>query len=401
MKQKLLAILRILVSVGILAYLFNSIFEKEAMERLTVIAESPTASASTLAHELRVSIAHVELVRARGIEKDPETQKDQVNLKRLAWLDRISLVWALGPQALKEVFQKVHARWFVLGTACMGLVCLLGIIRWQMILRVQGLKLKFPRACSIFFVGMFFNAFLLGSTGGDVIKAWYVAHETHHKKAEAVATVVVDRLIGLLALFVLALIMMGIYWHRVFDDVRLRSFAVITIAFVLACVVGTILGLWKGVADKLPKLRATLRRMPRYDTLKRMVDAYRQYASHRVVLLKTMLLSFGVHIAAMLSIWCIGTGLGIVTANRLIDYLLYLPIINSVTAIPISISGFGVRELMYAEMFGEVGVAASAAVALSLLGYLATLFWSLVGAIFYLTHRKEVTAIEHEVKDGK
>jgi len=200
---------------------------------------------------------------------------------------------------------------------------------------------------------------------------------------------------------VLALIMMGIYWHRVFDDVRLRSFAVITVAFVLACVAGTILGLWKGFADKLPKLRATLQRMPRYDMLKRMVDAYRQYASHPVVLLNTTLLSFGVHIAAMFSIVFIGKGLALVTNDGLIDYLLYLPIINSVTAIPISISGFGVRELMYAEMFGEVGVAASAAVALSLLGYLATLFWSLVGAIFYLTHRKEVSAIEHEENDGK
>jgi hypothetical protein len=49
-------------------------------------------------------------------------------------------------------------------------------------------------------------------------------------------------------------------------------------------------------------------------------------------------------------------------------------------------------------MFGEVGVPGSAALALSLLGYLAGLFWSLVGAAFYLTHRKEVTAIEHEAE---
>jgi glycosyltransferase 2 family protein len=401
MKKKLFALLRILVSVGILAYLFNSIFEKEADERLDVIAESPTAKAADLARQLRVSTAQVELLRAQAIEQNPETQTDEVNLKRLTWRDRIPLAWELGPQALKEVFQKVSLWWFSAGVLAMGVVCLIGIIRWQMILRVQGLELKFPRASSIFFVGMFFNAFLLGSTGGDVIKAWYVAHETHHKKAEAVATVVVDRLIGLLALFVLTLVMMTIYWHRVFDDVRLRSFAVITLAFVLTCVAGTIIGLWKGFADKVPKVRQFLQRMPRYDMMKRMVEAYRQYALHPVILLNTMLLSFGVHIVSMLSIWFIGLGLGVRTTNGFIDYLLYLPIINSVTAIPISISGFGVRELMYAEMFGVVGVAGSTAVALSLLGYLASLFWSLVGAVFYLTHRKEVTAIEHEADEEK
>lgn len=355
MKKKLVTLVRLLVSVGILAWLFNSIFQKEAAQHFEQ-------------HNI-----------------DPET---------LSWAARAQIVWTQGPQALWEVFQQVSLWWFALGVACVGMVCLLGTVRWQMILRVQGLDLKFQRASSIFFIGMFFNAFMLGSTGGDVVKAWYVAHETHHKKAEAVATVVVDRLIGLLALFVVALIMMGLYYHRVFDDVRLRTFALITLAFVLTVVLGTLIGFWRGFADKLPKLRALLQRMPRYNTLKRMVDAYRLYAMHPVVMGKTLLISFGVHFFAMLSIVFIGRGLAIVTDHGVIDYFLYLPIINSVTAIPISISGFGVRELMYAEMFGEVGVAASSAVAMSLIGFMAALFWSLVGSIFYLTHRKELPPAE-------
>jgi uncharacterized protein (TIRG00374 family) len=231
---------------------------------------------------------------------------------------------------------------------------------------------------------------MLGSTGGDVIKAWYVAHETHHKKAEAVATVVVDRVIGLLVLFVIALLMMAAFYHRVFDDVKLRWFAVITLAVVVVTVGGTALTFWRGFADKFFGLRGWLQKLPKYDTLRRMVEACRVYASHPVVLGKTTLVTVGVHGFSMLAIVCIGRGLGIVTKSGLVDYFLYLPIINSVTAIPISISGFGVREGMYQVMFGEVGVAASLAVALSLLGYLASLFWSLVGAGFYLTHRKEI-----------
>lgn len=353
MKKKLTALVRILVSVGILAYLFTGIFRDEA-------------------------------------------RKAVPDLDALHGMDRLHVIWTKGPAALWDVFQHCSLAWFALGVFCVAGVCFLGIWRWQMILRVQGLGLTYARATSIFFVGMFFNAFLLGSTGGDVIKAWYVAHETHHKKAEAVATVVVDRLIGLLALFVLTLIMMALYWHRVFDDERLRIFAVVTLVFVLAVVFGTIVGFWRGFADKFPRLRSWLQRMPRYDTLKRMVDAYRVYASHPAVLVKTTVISFGVHFCSMLSIVCIGRGLGIVTENGLIDYFLYLPIINSVTAIPISISGFGVRELMYAEMFGEVGVTQASGVAMSLLGYLAGLVWSIVGAGFYLTHRKEVPTAEPE-----
>lgn len=359
MKQKLTALLRILVSVGILGYLFNSIFQKEA---------------------------------ARYFEQH------NIDPAQLHWLERAQIVWREGPNALWEVFQKVNPWWFALAIVAMGLVCLFGIIRWRMILHVQGLDIKFARASSIFFVGMFFNAFMLGSTGGDVIKAWYAAHETHHKKAEAVATVVVDRIIGLLALFVIALIMMAIYHHRVFDDLRLRTFAIITLAVVVVTAGGTALTFWRGFADKLPGLRAQLKRLPRYDTMRRMVEACRVYATHPAVLLKTVLISFGVHFAAMISIIFVGKGLGIISQNGAIDYFLYLPIINSVTAIPISISGFGVRELMYAEMFGEVGVTQSQAVAMSLLGYIAALFWSVVGGGFFLTHRKELPPAAELVK---
>lgn len=351
MKQRLGALARVLVSVGILAYLFNRIFQEQAAMYFAQ-------------HKL-----------------DPET---------LAWQERARIVWTEGPAALWAVFREVSFGWFVLGVACMGAVCLLGIWRWQYILHVQQLVIRYSRAMSIFFVGLFFNAFMLGSTGGDVVKAWYAAHETHHKKAEAVATVVVDRIIGLLALFVITLVMMTIFYHRCFDDVRLRVFALVTLAVVVATVGVTALSFWRGLADRLPGARRLLQRLPKYAMLKRLVDACRIYAQHPRVLAVTLLQSFAVHLVSMLSIVCIGYGLGLRTANGLVDYFLYLPIINTVAAVPVTISGFGVRELMYAEMFGSVGVGQHEAVALSLLGYLAVLFWSLVGGIFFLTHRQEL-----------
>ena len=350
MKKKLGALVRIVVSVGILAYLFNGIFQKEARDYFE-------------AHSI-----------------DPDA---------LDWVERARIVWHVGPQALWDAFQKVHPLWLVAGVISAVIPSLLGIFRWRWILNVQGLEVKFKRLFSITFIGMFFNAFMLGSTGGDVIKAWYVAHETHHKKAEAVATVVVDRLIGLLSLFVITLVMMAVFYRRVFEDPKLLWFSLATLAVVVSTVLATIIGLWRGFADKFPGMRAWLQRLPRYETLRRMVDAYRVYASHPAVLTKTVLISFGVHFFSMLSIVCIGYGLGVRSAS-FIDYYLYLPIINSVTAVPITISGFGVREGMYIKMFREVGVPEPTALVMSLLGYLAVLIWSIVGGVFFLTHRKEI-----------
>lgn len=392
MKRKLGALFRVLVSVGILAYLFNSIFQNELKEVARNVLLDRDSAESELARRFEITIEQIQLIKTKvGLVPDPDDPATlEVSLKKLSYEERRSLIWRVGPRSVWRVFQRMHPQWFGMGVLSMGVVCLLGVIRWQMILRVQGLDLRFARVSSIFFVGLFFNAFLLGSTGGDVIKAWYVAHETHHKKAEAIATVVVDRLIGLLALFIIALIMMTLFWHRVFDDPKLRLWAVFTLLVVLTTVAGTALGFWKGFADKLPRLRRWLRKLPRYETLKRMVDAVRVYASHPAVLLRTTLVTIGIHFFSMLCIVFVGRGLRIVTEHGIVDYFLYLPIINSITAVPISISGFGVREGMYAVMFGEVGVPRAQAVAMSLIGYLASLFWSLVGSLFYLTHRKEL-----------
>jgi hypothetical protein len=357
MKKKLGALVRVVVSVGILAYLFHGIFKKEALDYFQT-------------HNI-----------------DPDT---------LSWSARTRIIWSAGPQVLWEAVRKVDALWLIAAVITAGIPAVLGILRWKWILDVQGLTVKFSRLFSISFIGLFFNAFMLGSTGGDVIKAWYVAHETHHKKAEAIATVVVDRLIGLLALFVIALFMMALYHARVFSDPKLFWFSVATLGVVVFTVMGTVVGLWVGFVDKFPGLRLWLERLPHYPMMRRMVDAYRVYASHPVVLAKTLLISFVVHFFSMLSIWCVGRGLGVLSAS-ITDYFLYLPIINSVTAVPITISGFGVREGMYIKMFHEVGVAGPVALVMSLLGYLAALFWSIVGGGFFLTHRKELPPTDQMV----
>jgi glycosyltransferase 2 family protein len=394
MKKILGNLVRVLVSVGILAYLFSNIMRDETESALQSIADSPELSAPALAAKCNVTVEQVERIRARCIVlDDTEDSGHAISLKPLSFRERQSLAWHIGPHHLQQSFEKISLGWMMLAIGCIGVVIMLAVVRWHWILQVQGLNIPFWRVFSINFIGLFFNAFMLGATGGDVMKAWYVAHDTHHKKAEAVATVIVDRIIGLLVLFMIALVMMTIYWRRVFDDPKLIWFSIATLAVVLGTVAVTFLGLWKGFADKVPGLRAWLQKLPKHDMLLRMIQAYRAYATHWQVLLKTVTVSVGVHGFSMLAIVCIGKGLGITQAT-LVDYFLYLPIVNSISAVPITISGFGLREGMYVKMFSSVGVPAAQALAMSLLGYLVVLFWSIVGAGFYLVHRKEIPSAD-------
>ena len=351
MKKHLSLAVRLIVSVGILAYLFNGIFRKEAAEYFI----------------------------AQNI--DPNT---------LTWWERTQVFWTVGPSALWDVFRGMNLWWFAAAIACFGGVCLCGTVRWRMILHAQGLMLGFWRTGSIFLIGHFFNAFMLGATGGDVVKALYAAHETHHKKAEAVSTVLVDRLIGLMGLLLLALAMMALFAGRVMADERLRWFAQVTALLVAGTVGVTVAMIWPGWTRRMPGLWQWTNRLPKIDVLRRMLDAYRKVATKPDLLFKTIFLSLAVHILVIIGILCVARGLDIHTVNGLPDYLLCLPVINTVSAMPISISGLGVREAMYAEMFRPVGVPESQAVALSLLGFLVGTAWSVVGGFFFLTHRREL-----------
>src|SRR5207248_7340478 len=80
------------------------------------------------------------------------------------------------------------------------LVEMFAAFRWQILLRVQKIRISFPRIAGLFFIGMFYNQFLPGGTGGDIIKSYLLLKETPDKKAGALLAVVFDRLIGLVAL---------------------------------------------------------------------------------------------------------------------------------------------------------------------------------------------------------
>jgi uncharacterized protein (TIRG00374 family) len=69
--------------------------------------------------------------------------------------------------------------------------------RWYLLVRAQNLTPSFRNIFELTMIGNFFNTFMPGSVGGDLIKAWYIAGQEPQRKTRAVFTVLVDRIIGL------------------------------------------------------------------------------------------------------------------------------------------------------------------------------------------------------------
>ena len=304
--------------------------------------------------------------------------------------------WTVGPQELWHTLRLIHPVPFAFSLVLFWCTVALGVARWRMVLKVQGLDLPMSRAMNISYVAQFFNSFLLGSTGGDLIKAYYAARETHHLKTEAVTTVFVDRMIGLWAMLLFAGLMtlpnLGLILHHQL----LAGVVVFVLCMLVAATVGLYLAFWGGVSKRWPRARVWLRRLPKGELLERSLDSCRQFGRHKMFLLKAVAISLAVNMVAVLQVVVVAYGLGM--DLRTMDLCLIVPVVICISALPITPAGLGVRETLFVRLLAApmIGASATAALSLSLVTYSASLFWSLVGGGVYLgikkkQHLEEVT----------
>jgi uncharacterized protein (TIRG00374 family) len=276
-----------------------------------------------------------------------------------------------------NIIKEANLTYLVMAYLSYALVCFLGIIRWGVLLKVQDIKIKFTKLIKFFYIGLFFNNFTLGSTGGDIVKAYYAARQTE-KKPEAVTTVFADRMMGIFALMLIAFA--GLFLNL--QNPRFKKPVLIIFAFFLVGGLVTFSLFSKKFLSKIPFLKKIINYLPLKEKIKRAYEAFYLYKSHKKVLFKTIFYSLILQIIMVLINYGIGEAIGIRISLRY--YFLLIPIVAILASIPISVSGWGVGEALYASFFGLIGVGSSQAVALSVLLRFTFILWGLLGGIMYI-----------------
>lgn len=305
----------------------------------------------------------------------------------LARPEKWQLAWTLGPVSLWGSLKDLPAAEGLVSVAFMGLTIFLGMLRWRMVLDVQGLTLPLGRATEISLVAHFFNSFLLGSSGGDLMKAYYTARETHHLKTEAVVTVLADRLIGLLSMLLFAALMMLLNVKLLLEYRRIALLAGVVLLMLLAGLFLAAISFRGGLSQRWPRSRDWLRRLPKSALLERAVDAARRFGRVPGFFAKTVGLSMLLNLCCVGQIWVLSAGLGI--SIPILALFLLVPMIICLAALPITPSGLGVRENLYVWTLAipAFGVPSTLALSLSLLAYAGSLLWSMIGAAVYVAFR--------------
>jgi len=294
-----------------------------------------------------------------------------------------------------QTLQNAEPSWLIGAVLAFAIILLAGLCRWWLLLRAVGIHLPVWRVGSLFMIGIFFNAFMLGSTGGDVIKMFYIFREAPDKKTSGFVSIIVDRVVGLMALILIALFFVALKFSWLTGD-EVAARYVYGLIFILAGAVGG-LGFvsviaWLDLAQKLPAW------IPLRAKFIEVSDALRVYGRTPMVLLQAFLLSFAGHFGMFLSFYLLAKAFG--AAIAWFSFFAIMPIISVYTSLPITFGGLGVREKLFEDLLGKLaGVPADIGVLIGSAGFVVLILWALLGGVIYLFYRTSQGAPHPEELD--
>jgi uncharacterized protein (TIRG00374 family) len=266
----------------------------------------------------------------------------------------------------------------------------ISLYRWSLLLRGLGLEFSFIQIVRYGMIGAFFNTTMPGAVSGDLIKAWYVASDHKgHKKTPVLASILLDRVMGVFGLVVVSASPLFFRWHEVWEVANLRQVA----WFVMVLFAGVVLFfayILLSVSGPLAFLR---RKMQVWESrriggiLLQAYDSWISYGRNPLVLVKALLLSICTHLCmvfvAILCSHALGDG-----TIELFQYFLLVPIGLLTTAIPIAPAGLGVGQVAFGALFGLAGSQHGAEVFTMLVTI--QILLNLTGVFFYLKAPKAI-----------
>lgn len=308
-----------------------------------------------------------------------------VSLALLGWIFRSETFRA---QAW-HVLTSAKPGWLAAGLAAAGLGNLVGAFRWGIFLRVLDIPLSRWEVLRLSFVGLFFNNFLVGAVGGDAVKVVWLGAKGH-RHANALLSVLMDRMSGLGAL---VLCSVGFILWRL--EWLCRSPVVagaITFVFIYLAVVVTLLSATfvlahRGLSPRFP------RHEPTREKIRETSRAYLKFVQEWRQTLVASALSAVILVTHFLTFYFSARAFD--AAIPLPDFFALMPAVDIISALPISLGGFGVREQLFVTALGELcAIPAAQAVSISLGGAVITLLCGLVGLAFLPSYRRVTQAAE-------
>src|SRR6184192_3741831 len=312
---------------------------------------------------------------------------------------------------MAEALRNAEYRWVLMAVLAYLVVEAAAAFRWHVLLKVQNIHLSVPRLTGLFFIGLFYNQFLPGGTGGDIIKSYYLLKETPDKKAGALLAVVFDRFIGLVALVAITATLISLRYEFLSQKPETRNLLWLLLALLGASVAFLVSTF---VISGFKLLHSLPAKFPGRDRLIEISAAYHLYAHHWRATLVAFGASLVAHLATFATFLCAAYALG--APVPVVNFFAVMPVERTISALPISFAGIGLREKVLQIMLsGLCGVPEAKAILIGSLSFLIILVCCLPGALVYLFYKPsgavarvkmremehEVVTLEHEIGEAE
>lgn len=288
------------------------------------------------------------------------------------------------------------------GALCTLAAITLTFVRWHTLITALGLNVPLAESMRLGALGFALNFVSLGSIGGDFFKALFLAKDSPGRRTEAVATVIADRLFGVLMMLSLATgASFAIDWTTAPAAVRVLvqtiRFATLggLIGAVLILVVPALSGEW---------LQKLLTRIPLVGpTAARLVGAVATFRDEKRYVFTAAAISVCSNSLFILSFYFVARGLPVHAAS-LAEHFVIVPVANLAGAIPATPSGLGTMELAVEKLYLAVshdGARHAGDGTLVALGQRATMIAvAAVCLAYYLAQRGDLREVMQEAEEA-
>jgi glycosyltransferase 2 family protein len=320
----------------------------------------------------------------------PKIKKSHVQLFIRIVGSSLLILWILHMidwEKMFEIAKKASVSYLVAAFLAVQLTVLSSVWKWKLLIADENGRenvslLKLGR---FYYVGLFFNNFLPGSVGGDVVRVYYLGRIIGLSKAAA--SVAFERLTSGIALVAIAL----------FSSFFLKTSKTVTLAVLLVAGIVVVLGILgyllikKGPKGKIPtsvavsntKFKGLITAKKGLAQMLQTIANYRRKGLIWWGMVSILSILFQVGLAWINQLLFLALGINI----PWLDLLMIITIISVITMLPVSVNGLGVREGSYVFFFQQLGVPSEMAVAVSLLFFFLVSVSSLAGGLIWISER--------------
>ena len=286
------------------------------------------------------------------------------------------LLWRNDVGAIARAAVGLEARWLLL--ACALVVVDRALMAWRWLALLGPVMTTPPpvgAVLRVFFVSSFVGSFLPASVGSDAARAYGLRDHAVPGSA-AVASVVMDRALGVVAILLVGLVSvlaltvpvpLGVY-------VVLLAGGAASLALAAVIFIDPVGHLVARACGRLPGARVRV-------AAARLLGAIRAYRHHHAALARVLAASLAVQALRVLQAWGLGRAMGIEASLAI--YFVAIPVVLLIMLLPITINGLGTGQAAFLWTFGEAGVGRPEALALSILFIALGILGNLPGGVIY------------------